>query len=168
MTKSQITHPSFISYDPFKDQRIDPSSSDGLFIHEEVRGALHDAVARAKELIGPVETKELNERALLVAQMVRDGAIHHALDDEKEDGQRDYKLGGEPDYLKAYLTHVDHDQPFEQWPALFGVLTLSLAGELINLLWPSDAYKNWCNPKGSSADSLPEIPNCSATIRMTG
>lgn len=136
LTRHQLA---FVSYAPFTDTRIDPSDADSLFKHAELPTCLHDAVARAKKLMGTMDGHELTKRAGDLTQMLGDGQIYTA-NTITDDAERDYALAQESDCLKAYLEQATHSLPHEQWPSLFGLLALSLAGEIANALWPSEIF----------------------------
>ncbi|MBN7797760.1 hypothetical protein [Parahaliea mediterranea] len=84
MPPKQTIHHNFMSYDPFTDERIDPPTSDGLYAHPDLTNSLHVAVARAKALIGPIDSETLNNHAHLVEKMVREGRDHLAMAPEDE------------------------------------------------------------------------------------
>ena len=52
------SHPAFEHYDPFTDQRVDPRHAEDLDQHPDLPDCLHDAVARAKRLTGPLTEEE--------------------------------------------------------------------------------------------------------------
>lgn len=145
LTRHQL---SFISYDPFADERIDPTNADNLFRHPELPDCIHDAVVRAKKLIGPLSSDELTQQAGALTKMLGDGQVYTAHSLDAEPG-RDYIPAHEPDCLTAYLHYVQHEIPAERRAALFGLLALSLAGEIANTLWPSDTFIAYMSPNAS-------------------
>ncbi|MBN7798436.1 hypothetical protein, partial [Parahaliea mediterranea] len=92
------------------------------------------------------------------ARRVSHGGLTQATEPPEIPGRFTYRLCGDPEFLKAYLTYAEHDHPMEEWPALLGVLTLSLSGEIINLLWPSEAYLEWLKPTNPELGVIPETP----------
>tara|TARA_R110002110_G_scaffold14698_1_gene67581 strand:- start:3891 stop:4745 length:855 start_codon:yes stop_codon:yes gene_type:complete len=160
MTRHQLA---FVSYDPFTDQRIDPLDGSDLHKRPELPRCAHDAVARAKKLVNKLSSADIRSQAGELAALLEQGqfCIGRKLEQQNE---RNYVFSDEPDLLSAYLTNADHDIPPERWPELFGILTLSLAGELVNLLWPSDAYLNLCPPQLESAPGHIDLNESSETV----
>lgn len=128
---------SFISYDPYKDQRIDPASSKDLFKNQELPSCIHDAVSRAKKLVKLMPTSDLSKIAANLDRMV---SCHHYAFEQLNNSTKNYSQSDESDNLEAFLIHANHDYPAQEWPIIFGALTLSLAGEIINTLWPTPEY----------------------------
>ena len=128
---------SLITYDPYEDRRIDPKSSANIFSCPELPGHIHDAVARAKKLIGYMELEQLKAITKQLDSMVNG---HYYRLKELESSDKDYVPADESDNLRAYLKYADHNYPDRDWPVLFGALALSLAGEIVNTLWPSKEY----------------------------
>jgi len=146
---------SFISYNPYIDQKIDPISSDDLFKYPGLPHCIHDAVFRAKKLATNMPIEQLREQARLIDGYLLNSSVPGIKDLEKSG--RDYGSADESDQLKSYLNHAEHDIPNEQYSVLFGVLALSLAGEIVNTLWPSENYLQEIGPVSSIYKSL--IPN---------
>lgn len=136
-------HPAFEYYDPFTDTVLDPPTAEGLFQHPGLPPWLHDAVARAKQLTGPLEHAALEAVAHRVDHMAAEGVIANAQRlDASEAAGRDYAASDESDCLRAYLDSDDYAEPLETWPRLFGVLALRLAGDVLRELQsmpPGDA-----------------------------
>jgi hypothetical protein len=129
----------FASYDPFTDDRIDPTDAERIFAYTELPTCVHDAVARAKRLVDKLDRDALTQRAGELTQMLGDGLVYTATA-LKDNTERDYAPAQESDCLKAYLEYATHSHLPEQWPSLFGLLALSLAGEITNTLWPSEPF----------------------------
>ena len=122
---------SLITYNPYEDQRIDPKSSADIFTCPELPSHIHDAVARAKKLVGNMGLKQLKDIAKQLDVMA--AASIYCIN-ELDNTEKDYVPADESDNLKAYLKYADHDYPDSDWPMLFGVLAFSLAGEIVNAL----------------------------------
>lgn len=132
----------FISYDPFKDQRIDPKNHTGIYGHPDLPGRIHDAVRRAKHILGEVGGDELKEMA---AQLDKWRLAFHVLSrnlEKMEAAGRDYTHAGDSDILVAYLEHHRDDIPVEEWPRYMSVFVLAMAGCIVNLLWPDEKVPN--------------------------
>lgn len=153
MDNSPARHPAFEYYDPFTDTVIDPPTAEGLFQHPGLPPWLHDAVARAKQLTGPLEHAALEAVAHRVDRMAAEGVIANAQRlDAIEAAGRDYAASDESDCLRAYLDSDDCAEPLKTWPGLFGVLALRLAGDVLRELQsvpPGDAAET-----RSQAESL--------------
>lgn len=126
---------SFVSYNPFTDQRIDPISSADLYKYKELPGCIHDAVRRAKRLVVTESLEGLRDLAARI-----DFYSKHHVSQVFLDSIDKYVSADESDELMHYLEYGDHNVPVEEFPQLFGCLALSLTGELVNTLWPSDEY----------------------------
>jgi len=152
---------SFISYDPYTDQRIDPASSDDLYKYSELPHCIHDAVFRAKKLTDNLPVERLREEAILLDHYLLNSSVPGVKD--LEYSGRNYGAADESDQLKSYLRYAEHDIPGEKYAVLFGVLALSLAGELVNTLWPSEAYLEKIGPVSDFYKSLiPDYENTQA------
>lgn len=132
---------SLISYNPYTDQRIDPLDADDIYKNKDIPSYIHDAVRRAKDLVGDISIEILNKHVLKVNKYLILGAPFQAAIDRLNDSSRNYCSSNQSDELRDFLEYADHDESEFNKPILFGVLTLSLAGEMINILYPSDEYK---------------------------
>lgn len=130
---------SFISYDPYTDQRIDPMRGSDLHKHPEIPSCIHDAVSKAKYLVGNRPHKELLEYAFGLDVIAQDSSFL-LRQKSRFQGERDYSSADETDKLLAFIEQNEDSYSLEEWPVLFGVLALSFAGEIINTVWPSEAY----------------------------
>lgn len=140
MTKPARLHPAFAEYDPFTDQRVDSDKADDLYRYPTLPTCLHDAVARAKRLTGHMDRETLTSLALCVDRWARDGGIPNSEKLEIAESQgRDYVISSEVDCLHAWLESHPDAPPLEEWPALFGVLALRLAGSILAELWAAGA-----------------------------
>ncbi|MGS2718748.1 hypothetical protein ACVBE9_11275 [Eionea flava] len=119
---------SLISYNPFTDQRIDPIDTDDIYKNKGIPGYIHDAVRRAKDLVGDISLEVLKEYVLKVDKYLRLGAPFQATIDRLNNSSRNYCSANQSDELRDVLEYADHDEPEVNKPILFGVLTLSLAG----------------------------------------
>lgn len=128
----------FISYDPYSDQRIAPQNHRDLLPHKELPPYIHDAVFRAKDLVGHLSHEELMDLAAKIDRYIL-GASGVAFFQGSQ-SERNYRPANESDRLLSFLMHGKHQEPTEDWAKLFGGLTLCLAGEIINTLWPSNEY----------------------------
>jgi hypothetical protein len=135
----------FISYDPYTDQRIDPVNASDIYKFTEIPICLHDAVRRAKHLVNKMPINDLKKCAQMVEGYISMGSSYQV--NELNVSGRSYCSSSMSDDLRAFLQYADHDESVANKPILFGVLTLCLAGEIINTLYPSNKHNQQRNDK---------------------
>ncbi len=151
----------FISYNPFTDQRIGPDDRQ-IYDDQKVPFYIHGAVARAKIILAKTSFEELQDylktviKMLNIAQVLR---VNASVDELVKGIDVFGDTGGLSIYYKAtksktkfYSIHLfeDDKKPIEikirkdisldLWPKLYATLALALAGEIVNVLWPSEEY----------------------------
>lgn len=129
---------SFTSYDPYNDSRIDPRDSRDLYRFPELPDTIHDTVRRAKILVGVTTLDELKDRAEKIETYCKYGKMESAK--SLFASNYNYMRAGESRDLMNYLKFCDHEIPVDEHPRLLGILAMSLAGEIVNALWPSGEY----------------------------
>jgi len=148
------TTKAFFSYDPYEDQRIDPLDGDRER-YPEVPFYLHSAINRAKKLVNYTPINDLLQEISLVNRIADMAAFYYEIRERDANGKILYS--GRSGALKDYLLASNHYSkmtfsyqedsfslsdaiPIEKWPRMFGVLALSLAGDIVNELWPTEEY----------------------------
>lgn len=155
----------FISYDPYTDTRIDTQNEKGDS-DDRVPFFLHNAVRRAKVLVGYAPISEIISDVEFVRSITIDlGIFIRELRPVTKDGKMLHCAGAGllKDYLMAtsggpilishseewkslygvkdfYLGRNRAKIAIERWPYFFGVLALTIAGEIVNELWPTDEF----------------------------
>lgn len=142
---------SFISYNPFEDTRIDPKLSQDMYRYPELPTYIHDSVRRAKRLVSGMSYEDLVQKSKELDRMVTQSFY---LSNELSDSPGSYTSADESDCLRAFLHHAPHNLPQETWHLYFGVLALSLAGEIVNTIWPSKEYLEEVGPELSLTQGL--------------
>jgi len=152
----------FISYDPYTDTRIDPPDGKGGS-DDRVPFFLHSAVRRAKVLVDHAPlSKIISDVELIEHITITVGVFLYEKRKKTDDGKLLYSgaAGVLKDYLAiaskgpipfsrsklldfsddgiAYIGVSKKNIPIERWPYLFGVLALSIAGKIVNELWPTE------------------------------
>jgi hypothetical protein len=150
MERSALT---FISYDPFKDERIDPSNVNYILTDKELPRCIHNAVARAKKLTGKMSVNELTMELIGIRKYIKKGS-NCRKDDLKNSGGRGWVSSTDSDNLQAFFIHSDHDIDPTLWPKLLGIHALSRAGEIVNILWPSKKYADSLTPNELANNEL--------------
>jgi hypothetical protein len=130
----------FISYNPYVDQRIDPLKAEDLYKYKDIPSCIHNAVRCAKELVNDMPIEKLKETSLKIDGYLLSGAPFSVGLSKIQNSNRDYCPTSQSDELKDFLEYGDHDEPDDNKSILFGVLALCLAGEIINILYPSKEY----------------------------
>tara|TARA_R100000687_G_C6451311_1_gene165453 strand:- start:2062 stop:2952 length:891 start_codon:yes stop_codon:yes gene_type:complete len=131
----------FIDYNPFEDKRISPKSLSDRSSLPEIPEPIHDAVRRAKAISGHLEQSLLFEIAGILDTAYRDKtSLIASKSKEFEQSPYDHIPANESDHLEAFLCKSGDMIPGEERALYFCVLTYSLAGEVLNTLYPSDEY----------------------------
>jgi len=160
----------FFSYDPYEDQRIDPLDGDHN-CYPEVPFYLHSAVHRAKKLVNYTPIDDLLLEISLVNRIVDMAAFYYEIREKDANGGILYsgRAGALKDYLLASNRYskitfsyqedsfsLSDAIPIEKWPRMFGVLALSLAGDIVNELWPTKEYLSLSPKLDNEPNDWPE------------
>lgn len=129
---------SFADYNPFQDGRIDPPSAEDLYrASPDLPHCIHDAIYRAKNLVGHTDLEKIKEQARYLDQeILRYGTVHENVLKQRK---KTYVSADEADVLMSFLKHGDHTLEPSSWASLFGVLALMCAAEIADRLWPTPA-----------------------------
>ena len=139
-----LTHPigrrqlAFINYDPINERTLDPENSIDRRTYPEIPEHLFYTVRRAKKIAGKLSSRQLMAIAADLDVIYRKS--HVALSVQFEQQKYNYISAGLANQLKAYLAAGSHNISRSQWSIYFSVLALSLAGEVLNTLYPSQQY----------------------------